>query len=206
MVLSSKPSPVVAQLLPESANNRASYFTSVSSSMPDFGEGLKHDWVRPVIIDLVHPAPNWGEAVSKLQANHQEPTFLAIVGNTGIQTVRSLWRLGIQGIVHRDDLEWEFTHAVEAVGNRQHYLSFTLIQNTPMPIKQQPRTAKRSDLSLRESQVLRLLARDLSNAQIADALDLSIRSVERLRTTLRQKLGFNHLHTGLMWAAKMKWV
>ncbi len=49
------------------------------------------------------------------------------------------------------------------------------------------------DLSPREHQVLKLLANDHSNAEIADLLFVSLRSVEKYRAALREKLECSNL-------------
>ncbi len=64
------------------------------------------------------------------------------------------------------------------------------------------RAADTTDLSVREQDMLRLIATGRSNAEIAEELALSLRTVERHRSTIMSKLGFHNKAELLAYAVR----
>jgi two-component system response regulator NreC len=62
------------------------------------------------------------------------------------------------------------------------------------------------DLSEREQEMLRLLAAGRSNKEIAEGLALSLRTVERHRSTIMNKLGFHNKAELLAYAVRRGWL
>jgi two-component system response regulator NreC len=64
------------------------------------------------------------------------------------------------------------------------------------------RVADTADLSDREQEILRLIAAGRSNNEIAEELSLSLRTVERHRSTIMSKLGFHNKAELLAYAVR----
>jgi two-component system response regulator NreC len=64
------------------------------------------------------------------------------------------------------------------------------------------RAANTADLSDREQEMLRLIAAGRSNNEIAEELSLSLRTVERHRSTIMGKLGFHNKAELLAYAVR----
>lgn len=91
-------------------------------------------------------------------------------------------RAGARGYVLKDAPGSDIVRAIEAVLNGGIYYSAAL-----MPIIAQPRIRGES-LTAREFEVLEQIAKGASNKNIAEALDLSVRTVETHCLNIKRKL------------------
>ena len=90
---------------------------------------------------------------------------------------------GARGYVLKDAPAGDIVAAIEAVARGGTFLSPDVSRR--LFRNQAPRPV----LSLRESEILSALARGLASKQIARELDLSVRTVEAHRQSIRRKLG-----------------
>lgn len=104
----------------------------------------------------------------------QEPAF-----------ARRALEAGAKGYVLKRAAEEELVDAIHAVATGGTHLSRELTSALARPAK---RPAQRDDLTERETEVLRLIARGHTNAEVARELSLSVRTVETHRTRIQQKL------------------
>lgn len=97
--------------------------------------------------------------------------------------VQRALQAGARGYVLKDAPASEIVAAIDAVAAGGTFLSEALSRR--LFRNQQPRPM----LSPRESEILSALARGESSKQIAKALDLSVRTVETHRQSIKRKLG-----------------
>jgi len=97
--------------------------------------------------------------------------------------VQRALQAGARGYVLKDAPASEIVAAIDAVAAGGTFLSEALSKR--LFRNQQPRPM----LSPRESEILSALARGESSKQIAKALDLSVRTVETHRQSIKRKLG-----------------
>lgn len=103
-------------------------------------------------------------------------------GATGylLKSIRSADLLSrLRGVVHGD------VALSPSIGRR------ILEQFTRLPTKAAPPPTQIEELTERESEILRLIVQGHTNRQVADALNLSVRTVEYHRANLTSKLGLN---------------
>jgi len=99
--------------------------------------------------------------------------------------VQRALQAGARGYVLKDAPASEIVAAIEAVAAGGTYLSTGISQR--LFRAQQPRPM----LSPRESEILSALGRGESSKQIARSLDLSVRTVEAHRQSIKRKLGLD---------------
>ncbi len=97
--------------------------------------------------------------------------------------VTSSIRAGARGYVLKDAASREIVAAIDAIAAGGSYYSADLLRQMASP------TAEDSELTPREREVLRMLAQGLSNKAIARTLEISVRTVETHRLSIRRKLG-----------------
>lgn len=90
---------------------------------------------------------------------------------------------GARGYVLKDAGSREIVAAIAAIAAGGSYYSAELLQKVASP------AAGDGELTPREREVLRMLARGLSNKAIARTLEISVRTVETHRLSIRRKLG-----------------
>lgn len=97
---------------------------------------------------------------------------------------------GASGYALKRDADTELLSAIRAVARGESYLAPRL---TTVMLRRltgaEPADRPASDLSQREIEVLRHLALGYTNRQIADALHLSVKTVETYKARLMEKLG-----------------
>lgn len=96
---------------------------------------------------------------------------------------------GASGYLLKDSAVQDLVAAIEAVGNGRAYFSPAIQQQLADRVREE---GKGSDglrsLTERERDVLRLLSAGLSSKEIAEALDISVRTVDTHRANLMRKL------------------
>ena len=97
--------------------------------------------------------------------------------------VTSSIRAGARGYVLKDAASREIVAAIDAIAAGGTYYSADLLEKTVSP------PAADDELTPREREVLQMLAQGLSNKAIARLLEISVRTVETHRLSIRRKLG-----------------
>lgn len=97
--------------------------------------------------------------------------------------VTSSIRAGARGYVLKDAASWEIVAAIDAIAAGGSYYSADLLEKTVSP------PTDDDELTPREREVLQLLVQGLSNKAIARMLDISVRTIETHRLSIRRKLG-----------------
>lgn len=97
--------------------------------------------------------------------------------------VTSSIRAGARGYVLKDAASWEIVAAIAAIAAGGTYYSADLLEKTVSPPADDD-----DELTPREREVLQMLVQGLSNKAIARKLEISVRTVETHRLSIRRKL------------------
>jgi DNA-binding NarL/FixJ family response regulator len=135
--------------------------------------------LRPdiVLMDIRMPNLDGIEATRRIAATHGSPRILILTTFDLDDYVYEALRAGASGFLLKDARADELRHAVRTVASGDALLSPTitrrLIENYTRRPPPQPHPAPLAQLTPRELEVLRLLARGLSNTSIAHTLTVS---------------------------------
>ena len=145
--------------------------------------------LRPeiVIMDVSMPTLNGAEATRRVLAVSPASAVIALTAHDEPPYVRELLRAGARGYVLKRALVEHLVHAVHVVRDGGMFLDPALAEHaTSAP----PDAAVMSvDLTSREVEVASMAASGHTNAEIAAALTLSVKTVETHKTRLMAKLG-----------------
>ncbi len=161
--------------------------TSASDERTGFQQFLD---ARPEvsIIDLNLPGLSGFELLRKIRQHDQSAkTTMFSMNDDPIFILRSL-ELGANGYLSKTDDPRYLIEAVVTVGNGGSFISPRLAKDVTFSaasIRANPLNV----LGGRDIEILRLLARGNSIAEVADALALSYKTIANSTTSLRQKLG-----------------
>lgn len=164
--------------------------------------------LRPRVVVLDMDMPNLdGMAVAREIGEQRLPVEIAFMTmHKDEATFNAALELGVKGYVVKDSAANEIIGCIKAVAAGQSFISpvlsgLLLSRHTP-GARQQP--AGLNLLTQAERRVLRLIAAGKLNNEIAEALFISVRTVEHHRSNICSKLGLNGKHALLTFALTHK--
>jgi two-component system, NarL family, response regulator NreC len=136
-----------------------------------------------LILDLNMPGRPSLEAIPEMKEASPETKIVVLTMQREPAFARQALRVGVLGYVLKEAADDELVQAVRKAAAGETYLQPALGAR----LAAEPDAA--NDLSERETDVLRLIALGHTNAEIAEKLYISIRTVETHRAHIQQKLG-----------------
>lgn len=137
-----------------------------------------------LLLDLNMPGRPSLEAIPDIQRASPETKIVVLTMQKEPAFARQALQLGVLGYVLKEAADDELVRAVRRAAAGETYLQPALGAR----LAAEPRAAT-TDLSERETDVLRLIALGHTNAEIAAKLYISVRTVETHRAHIQQKLG-----------------
>lgn len=148
-----------------------------------------------LIVDLTLPEVSAIEVTRTLRGEDCATKVMILAVQASEADVREALRAGAMAFVLIDSLAADFLHAVSQVAHGQRYLSPHLADRVFSAFAQSNDASATASprLSLREQEVLSLVAQGMTSAAIAGRLGIGGRTVEWHRARLQQKLGLRSL-------------
>jgi DNA-binding NarL/FixJ family response regulator len=152
--------------------------------------------LRPdiAIVDIKMPVMDGIEATRRIRESSPSTRILILSAHDSAHYVHQALRAGAEGYLVKGSPGTELIKAVHAIIEGRRYLSAPIARN----LGQDPLAS----LTVREREVLQLVADGKSNAAAASFLGLSPRSVETYRARAMQKLGIEDLPTLVKFAIR----
>jgi len=163
-----------------------------SPDIADFLTKTKDLSVNVVIMDVFIREPNGIEAVQLIKNLHPEIKVLILTMCMDMNLLSDLIEAGVYGIISKADEPEDLNRAILSLSEQRIYRSKLFAEvmywNKQKSIKSSSPAANIA-LNDREHEMLQLLWEEKSNKEIAGHLYLSVRSVEKIRQDLKEKLG-----------------
>ncbi|MET4107139.1 response regulator transcription factor [Hymenobacter sp. UYP22] len=148
-----------------------------------------HPEVKVAVLDLNMPEMSGVELARAIRTTWPSVRVLILSMFHDHATVAEVLEAGGSGYVLKTASRAELSEAIRQVAAGQNYFSqdvaHTLLQNLQIPASLQ--AGKAVELTGREQEILRLIAREFSNQAIAETLFISERTVETHRRNLFTK-------------------
>ncbi len=151
-----------------------------------------------VIMDISMPRLNGIEATSVMKQSHPEIKVIILTVHEDEGYVYQMLRAGASGYVLKSAGKKEIFAAIESALSGKRFFSpgisemiiegFIKRDKESRETLEQVTPSSRQQLTKREIEVLRYIAQGYTNRKIAEALFLSIRTINTHRTNLMQKL------------------
>lgn len=158
-----------------------------------------------VLMDIDMPRMNGFEATEKALAKHPHLKIITLSMHGDQAHYLRMIEAGVKGFVLKDAGSSELVKAIEAVALGDNYFSQELLMNIILTKKQAPSGSalqQQLDISARELDVLELVCQACTNAQIAEKLFISPKTVEGHKARLMQKTGANNAVALVLFAIK----
>ncbi|HVB05187.1 MAG TPA: response regulator transcription factor [Acidimicrobiales bacterium] len=165
-----------------------------------------------VLVDVHLPGGSGAAIVAAVRAEAEEVRFLALSVSDAPEDVIAVIRAGARGYVTKTIGGAELVDAVRRVAGGDAVFSprlagFVLDAFAGQPLAEQPSLDPELDqLSPREREVLRLIARGYSYKELAAELSISVRTVESHVSSVLRKLQLSSRHQLTRWAIERRLV
>ncbi|HTI08481.1 MAG TPA: response regulator transcription factor [Puia sp.] len=153
---------------------------------------LKISSIDVLLMDIFMPQLNGNEAIKVIRTEYPAIKILVLSMSTDMDLISDLLDAGIHGYISKADEPEDLLQAIQAVSENRIYRNrlFTeaLYWNKQNNIKPFG-SGSEASLNEREKKILQLIWEEKSNKEIADELFLGVRSVEKIRQDLKEKIG-----------------
>ena len=144
-----------------------------------------------LLLDVDSPQASDARAIAAMTQKTSAPRVVVLTGSREPSHIRTCLAAGAFGYVLKQSSQAEVLLAIRSVvqGHRffDHNLNDT-ITRALIGENRVPASSNRGHLSCREMQVLKGLAKGFTNRELADRMQLSIKTVETYRARIYQKL------------------
>ncbi len=144
-----------------------------------------------VLMDVSMPITGGIEATRRMKEVAPDIKVLILTVHEDKELLREAIRVGACGYINKRAAESELIDAIHAVQRGIIYVQPHLMRALVFPDSgsaEEVKTGEVEELTPRELDVMRLIVQGYTNRQIADRLNLSIRTVESHRSNLMAKL------------------
>lgn len=144
-----------------------------------------------VVMDISMPEMNGLKATKKLKQLCPDVKILTLTRHTDDAYLQQLIQAGASGYVLKQSAPTELIRAIHAISAGKSYLDPALTNKVLGGYASRAaslRGEKKSDLTDREAEVLRMIAWGYSNKEIAAKMEISVKTVEAHKANAMQKL------------------
>ncbi|MBS1637570.1 MAG: response regulator transcription factor [Bacteroidetes bacterium] len=152
-------------------------FSIISATRPDV-----------ILMDINLKGKNGAELISEICNKIAHPRIIVVSMNNEYSFVKKMFKLGIMGYVTKFSSQEDFINSIEQVYQGKKYMCEEIknlfLNNTIH--------AERNDtenFSIRELDIIRFVSKGFGNKEIAQNLQISIKTVEGHKTKIYKKLG-----------------
>lgn len=151
-----------------------------------------------IILDISMPNLRGLEAAREIKKIHPNLKILLLTMHKRKEFVRQGLAHGVNGFLLKEDADIELIRAIQTIQRGDKYFSplLSAILADLALEKEKPSSV----LTIREKEVLQMLAEGKNNRTIADLLHISRYTVRRHRSNIMKKLGFKSLAQLLKYA------
>jgi len=163
-----------------------------SSDVQDLTNKLKRYAIDILLLDLFMPKVNGGDALAAIRNEYPHIKIIILSMCTDISVVNTLLDFGIYGYISKSDDPEELLKAIKAVSENRIYRNALLTEALYLHTQNNIKTNNREiqvNFDEREKKIIQMLWDEKNNKEIADMLFLSVRSIEKIRQDIKEKLG-----------------
>ncbi|AXS81037.1 response regulator transcription factor [Dechloromonas sp. HYN0024] len=153
-----------------------------------------------VLMDLSMPGSNGMDAIGEIKRRNPDTRVLVLTMHKTDEYIQEALRMGASGYILKESSYNELITGVRTVLSGKIYLSpdvservvNSFIMSPPAATPNNTGGSTWNSLTVREREVIKLVAEGSSNKEIAEYLCLSIKTVEKHRSSLMRKLNLRN--------------
>jgi DNA-binding NarL/FixJ family response regulator len=168
------------------------------------------DHLRPdvILLDINMPEMDGMETAQRIRTSHPGIRLIMLTMHERVDFITRLIELGVAGYLLKNTTRQDLLAAIHTVYGGGTYYSQQVTAAVMDSFRRKPGTGQPAEVELtpRELDVLRLIAREYTTAEIAEKLFISHHTVESHRKNLLSKLGKKNTAGLAAYAAQQGWV
>ncbi|MGQ9777630.1 MAG: response regulator [Thermodesulfobacteriota bacterium] len=157
-------------------------------------EKLKPDLI---LIDLSMPRMNGMEAIREIRRLSKEVKIIVLTVHKSEEYILATFKAGADGYVLKDSTHEELLIAIKSVLKGKNYISPEISDKVLEGYLEGRRRLKSKTawetLTSREREILKLIAEGYKNKEIAEDLCISVKTVEKHRSNIMEKLNLHNV-------------
>ena len=153
-----------------------------------------------VVMDVTMPEMNGLDATRAIVAQNDEIEVLILTMHESFQLLLEVLDAGARGYISKSDLGKELVSGIESLGKHRPYFSSTSRQLLSETASSD--TPPLSSLSQREATLVRQLAENRTDQQLAATLNLTVEEAGTARAEVMKKLGLPSLRDLILYAVR----
>lgn len=174
-----------------------------ASDVDDAVAAIRRDEPEVVLVDVHMPGGGGVTVIQNVAESHPDVKFLALSVSDAPEDVIAMIRAGARGYVTKSIAPDELIDAVRRIADGDAVFSPRLagfVLDAFAGALPRPSDPELDQLTPREREVLRLIARGLAYKQVARRLSISIKTVETHVSSVLRKLQLSSRHELARWA------
>jgi DNA-binding NarL/FixJ family response regulator len=166
----------------------------------DGREAVRHvEKYKPdlILTDLSMPRMNGMEAIKEIKRESPTTKVLVLTVHRAEEYILATFRAGADGYILKDSTQAELLQAVKKVLSGTHYISPEISEKVIEGYIEGKKSLKSrtswETLTQREREILKMIAEGYRNKEIAEDLCISVKTVEKHRANLMEKLDLHSI-------------
>ncbi|MDD3169476.1 MAG: response regulator transcription factor [Eubacteriales bacterium] len=162
--------------------------------------GLRKTAADILILDISMPKRSGLDVAKNIARQYPELKIIFLTMHKSEEILADAFESGAKGYVLKENAFEELIKAIHTVKEGKVFVSSELAPTLLHGFLSNERRGK--DLSVREREILKLLAEGYSNKEISDMLIISIKTVETHRANIMRKNNFKNITELVLYAAR----
>lgn len=166
--------------------------TGESSSGKDLEDLINKNKPDLILMDISLPDISGIELTKRVREDHPDINVLILSMYVDEEIIIKAFKNGAMGYLPKNTTKRELISAIRTINKGEEYYSEevkSILASRMLRKTREEDSEGTKEISKRETEILELLARGLSNQQIGEKLFISTRTVESHKTHIMQKLG-----------------
>lgn len=156
-----------------------------------------------VLMDINMPGLDGVTAIGKILRHEPNIKIIVLTALTSETRAADAFKAGAQGYLLKGSMPEQLAEAIRTVLANRIFIDASLDRTQLCLLSTPERVFDRNALTLRQQQVLKLIAEGHRNRQIAEMLCVSVKTVESHRLSLMQKLEAHNAADLTRWAVRL---
>jgi DNA-binding NarL/FixJ family response regulator len=156
---------------------------------------LRKQQPQMVILDISMPRLRGLEAAKEIKTSFPQIKILILSMHKNTEYFYNAISSGAEGYLLKEDADRELYTAIEKIRRGERYVSPILLADLSkdvVELRGGHRRTSSEDLSIREKEILKLVAEGKTSPEIADLLCISVRTVQNHRANIMRKLNIKN--------------